>query len=442
MNARQMQSFLEALYVRRARGIKLGLETMEALLEELGRPQDALAVIHIAGTNGKGSVAAMLDAILRQAGYHTGLYTSPHLVEFNERIRVDSRPVANDALAELLEEVDQAANTVARDPTLRQPTFFEFATAVGLLHFQRAEARLVVLETGLGGRLDATNVVNPLLSVITSIGVDHTAFLGSDPVRIAWEKAGIIKPGRPVVCGVRGEDPRAEIRRVAAARGAPWIDATEIVSVQRVRQDLDRQRIRIETAQGRYPPVPLPLLGAYQLQNAATAVAAAEALADHAGLAVNVDTISAGLAAAEWPGRTQRLCGAPPVVLDAAHNPAGALALRTALRELFRKRPLGLIIGMSHDKDLAEFMHVLAPCARRLWTVPLDNSRSADPSLLARHALAAGQHATPAPLADALAAARAWAAEAQGALCIAGSVYLAGEVLRRRRELQLHDPPA
>lgn len=288
MNGDQPDSLaaaLSSLYRRNMHAVKLGLQATEALLEELGNPQESFAALHIAGTNGKGSVCAMLDSTLRAAGYRTGLYTSPHLIRFNERIRVNGREISDDEIRELLETVDAAAARVVASGKSRDATFFEFTTAMAFLYFQRMKIQVAVLETGMGGRLDATNVVTPALSIITTIGLDHMAYLGNTIEKIAAEKAGIIKPGRPVVCGPLKPEALQVIRETAQSRGAPLTVAAEAVNVWRKQETFAGQRVKVESQDHHYGPLTLPLLGTHQLANCAVAVAALEILRDEVGFA-------------------------------------------------------------------------------------------------------------------------------------------------------------
>lgn len=424
-----LEARLAALYARRARGIKLGLDQVGSLLAELGDPHRFLAPIHVAGTNGKGSVCAMLDAVLRAAGLMPGLYTSPHLIRFNERMRIDGEAIRDEDLLALLEEVDRADEVVAGRADGRRSTFFEFTTVAALTWFQRAGARLVVLETGLGGRLDATNVVHPLMAILTAMARDHTDYLGSTLIEIAGEKAGIIKAGRPVVCGLMKEEAREVILDVARRRGAPVIDVREAVSVKLLDETLDGQRVKVETASGAYRPFTLGLLGRHQLENLASVIAAVEYLNDAGPVTISEEALRAGLEGVVWPARLQVLAKEPPMLLDAAHNPSGAAALAEALDRVLPGRPVALVVGMASDKDAAGFMKRIAPGVAQCWTVPIDNPRGLTPEEMQTHAEAAGLATSTAALPEALDAARDWAATHHGAVLITGSIYLAGDVL-------------
>ena len=429
-----LKQSLERLYALRTFGMKPGLETTLALLAQLGHPQNAFVSIHVAGTNGKGSVCAMLDSILRKAGLKVGLYTSPHLVRFNERIRVNGREIFDDELAALFEEMEAHAATVAKAG--REVTFFEFTTALAFEHFRRQKVQIAVVETGMGGRLDATNVVMPLVSVITRIGLEHTAYLGNTIEAIAGEKAGIIKPGRPVVCGATPDEARGVIRTIAGERKAAWTDAAESIVVRRVSQGLENQKVAITGSSQDYGTVCLKLLGRHQLENCATVVAALEAMAACSPLAIPVETIRAGLAEAVWPGRLDVLSVEPPVILDGAHNPDGARALAATVRELFKKRKIGLIWGMCNDKDALGFAKAMGGMVKSCWIVPIDSERNMNPKTLLQIAKTEGWGAVTATLPEARKLAEAWARENDGVVCIAGSLFLAGEVLESvKREM-------
>ena len=425
---------LERLYDRQSAGIKFGLETVQALLASMGNPERAFAAVHVAGTNGKGSVCAMLEAILRTSGLRTGIYTSPHLVRFNERIRVDGRCIGDAELAELFSEIERRDQDLAARPGGRANTFFEFTTALAFEYFHRREVPVAVVETGLGGRLDATNVVLPVLSVITPIGIEHTQYLGKDLASIATEKGGIIKPGRPVVCAGMEPEALAVLRRIAQEQGSRLVVADDAVSVRRLSQDARGQKVRIESAGADLGTVRLPLLGRHQLANCVTAIAAVEEFGAATGVTVPPDSIKAGLEHTVWPGRLQVLAEEPLTILDGGHNPSAAAALADALRELAGRRPLGLVVGMCTDKDAFGFLRAFSRNVKRCWCVPLRTERGMVPGNLARLAGGLGWKATEGALDVALQEAQEWARTNGGAVCIAGSLFLVGEVLERMPE--------
>ena len=379
-----------------------GLDTIRAVMAALGNPQDTLRCIHIAGTNGKGAVAAMLDSVLRAAGYRVVRYTSPHLVAINERFFIDGEPVADDALAAVADEVLSVIARLERDQGL-EVTFFEALTAVAFVLFARARPDVTVLETGLGGRLDATNIIaSPLVSVITRIGLDHCDWLGTTHVAIATEKAGIVKPGCPVVCGAMPPEALDAIRRVAAEKGSPLV-----------------------AAQPWTPPAGFALFGAFQEENAATV----KAVLDMLPFMIPDGAISDGLAHVVWPGRCQRVTkDGVTYIVDGAHNPDGAAALARVLGGM---APVGLVAGFCGDKDVSGHLRTLAPHVSRAWAVPIRNDRSLAPEDVAARMESAGiAGATPcAAVPEALSAAAAWARGTGNSVAVCGSLFLVGEAL-------------
>ncbi|MBV8216257.1 MAG: bifunctional folylpolyglutamate synthase/dihydrofolate synthase [Verrucomicrobia bacterium] len=343
------ESYTEAirwLYSTQATGIKLGLDNVRLLLDALGNPHRQLACIHVAGTNGKGSVSAMLDSVGRAAGLRTGLYTSPHLVRFNERIQVSGRPITDD---EVLAGLRVIRDTIARSGCT--PTFFEITTALGFVHFLSQRVDLAIMETGLGGRLDATNLITPLVSVLTSIDLDHQKILGDSRAKIAREKAGIIKPGVPVVSIAQSADVREVIDEVAASQNSPVTYTTDPV--------IDLQ-------------VGLP--GSHQRLNAALA---RDALAV-TKLGVSSDALKAGLKSVFWPGRFQIL--GDRLTIDGAHNFAASQGLVQTWREFYPGASPTIVFGGLRDKDLDKMLSALAPIATRFFLVPVKNPRGENPA--------------------------------------------------------------
>ena len=400
---------LDRLYARRRFGMRPGLASMRALLARLDNPEAGLAAVHVAGTNGKGSVTALMTEVLSAAGLRTGRYTSPHLLQFRERFWLDDRPADAAALDAAAGEVETAALAMERESG-EAPTFFECATAIAFLLFRRAGIRLAVIETGLGGRLDATNVLTPLVSVITRIGLDHCEQLGHTLESIAAEKAGILKPGRPAICGAMPDEARGVVRRAAQDLGCRWIDAAEEVNVAAVGVSLDGLTARVSTSSRDLGKVRLPLAGVYQAENLATAVAALEAAAEELRISLSDEAFRAGLARVCWPARFQLAVREPPVIVDGAHNPDGAAALRETLRRLKVRGPVALVAGFCDDKDAAGFLRVLASGVRRAWAVPVPSSRSL-PAVATAERMRAASIASveAAEVPAALAAAQAWA---------------------------------
>jgi dihydrofolate synthase/folylpolyglutamate synthase len=424
-------NFGSDLILARLRGlhpkvIDLSLERIERLLAALGHPERALApVVHIAGTNGKGSALAMLDAMLQAAGWRTQRYISPHLVRFDERILFDGRPIAEPELADVL-DVCERANAGA------PITFFEITTAAAFLAFARRPADVVLLETGLGGRLDATNVVaRPRLTALAPISLDHQAFLGERIEQIAFEKAGILKPGVPCVVGPQPPAARAVIERRAGAIGARLSAHGREWRAERV-----SERLAVTIGATTWD-LPLPALaGRHQIDNAGLAVVSARMLGE---LSPDEHAIAQGLATVEWPARLQRLRRGPLVErlpqgcelwLDGGHNPAAGEALAASLNGP-EAPPLHLVVGMLDTKDEVGFLRPLAPLARSLHTVPVpDEPASRDPLDAAALARRLGIAAAPAPDVVSALDAIAAAAPAPARVLVCGSLYLAGHVLR------------
>lgn len=353
-------SIAERLFALRPRGTKYGIDRMRLFADELGHPERALPVIHIAGTNGKGSVAAMIEAILRAAGWRVGLYTSPHLVHVGERVRVNRARLTTGEIAAYFRELDPLADRVAqRAGRDDRPSFFEYLTAMALLHFSRAECDIAVLETGLGGEFDATNIVTPEVSVITSIGFDHSEWLGDSLTSIARAKAGIIKPQRPVVIGRLPAEAEEVIRQRATQCAAP------VISV----------RAHFGEAMAAYPRT--NLAGDYQRWNAATATLAVRALAEHWKMADPV--IAQGLANVVWSGRWERTrVGERNVILDASHNPEGASVLEhnlAALRRECGRRPI-VVVGVLGVERAAPLLATIARHASEIVLVVPDQPRA------------------------------------------------------------------
>jgi dihydrofolate synthase/folylpolyglutamate synthase len=399
-------------------GMRPGLERIETLLEALGNPERRSTLAQVAGTNGKGSVAAMLAAILKADGRRVGLYTSPHLVSFRERIRVDGEAIAEDDVAD---GFDAIATLVAR----LDATMFEASTALALDHFAREAVDVAVLEVGLGGRLDATTVGTPAVTALARIDLDHQEVLGATLAAIAAEKAAIIRSGVAVSAAQAPEAADVLVAR-AAAVGVPLLVEGRELSVRVRARDLDAQTLDAAGPGWRLEGLRLPLLGVYQPSNALVALAAARALG------VRDAACREGLARARWPGRFEVLRARDRiVVLDGAHNPAGAAALAASLTEWFGDTPLTLVFGALRDKDAPGMLAALAPRARRLIVTASSSPRAARPEALrdAAPAGAAVELADSAPEALALAARE----PRTPILCVAGSLSLLGDVLRATR---------
>ena len=388
-------------------GIKFGLENISALLARLGHPERAFTSAHIAGTNGKGSVTAMVEAALRAAGHRSGRYTSPHLIDLTERFVVDGKPVSQHALVAVVADLQRTADALMKDGVLAAPpTFFEVTTATAFELFRRTGVSVAAIEVGLGGRLDATNVIQPAATAITSIALDHERYLGSTIEEIAFEKAGIIKPGVPVVIGDLQPAAVAVIDRVAHEKSA------EVVRTSA----LDVRGFTIGLA------------GAHQIGNAAVAIRLLDIL-DRRGIAVRRDAVAHGLEQPDWPGRLDRrfLGDGRELLLDAAHNPAGAAALASYLRaEGGDPRPL--VFAAMRDKDASGMFAALLPAVSHLVLTRATSRRSADPFGLEAQARAIRD--VPVTVAASAAEALDIAWRMSSRIVVAGSIFLLGDVIK------------
>jgi dihydrofolate synthase/folylpolyglutamate synthase len=430
-NSSNLEEALKRLYLRRQFGIKLGLDPVRRMCGLLGNPENSFGVIHVAGTNGKGSVCAMAASIIQAAGIKTGLYTSPHLVRFNERIRINGEELSDDELAEALADCEAAANQVKSEQN-HEATFFEITTVLAFECFRRAGVKLAVIETGLGGRLDATNVVTPLVSVITGISKDHTLHLGDSLKDIAIEKAGIIKSGRPVVLSPQDKEDTTDILRdIAAERQAPLTIAAEAVCINRISGDMHGQKLRFDTADGIGGTARLPLAGNHQLENLGVAITAADILFGMLGVPLESVIIKKGIENIRWSGRCQVLKDDPLVIVDAAHNPAGAKVLAQTLKRNGIKHA-GFILGVCDDKDSIGIVKQLAAVAGMVWVTPIDNERNIPQEKLLNIVKSFGIEVQATDSVEqALAAAEKWAESESLPIVIAGSLFLLGEVLKK-----------
>jgi dihydrofolate synthase/folylpolyglutamate synthase len=389
---------LDYLFGLQRFGIKLGLDNITALLKHLGDPHVGLRAVHIAGTNGKGSTAAFLAFILRQAGYRVGLYTSPHLVDFTERIQVDGVPITGKRVVQLTEHIRQVVDQIIREGDLwakvnssllikdfdRQKatiTFFEFITAMAFLHFQEARVEVAVLETGMGGKLDATNVIDPLLSLITPISLEHQEYLGKTLLQIAGEKAGIIKPKRPLLTTARQPEVLSLLERKCQELQSPFYAWGRDFRGRRVGPQL----MNFQGRHRRWTKLRLGLAGKHQVLNASLALAAAEALIE-GGFLLDEEHLRKGLAETKWPGRLELIGDSPRILLDGAHNPGAAEVLKKNLKEDFPRRRLVLVLGIMADKEIPKMMTQLVPLADLLILTRPGMARAASPAQLRSHA--------------------------------------------------------
>ncbi len=407
------------LYRLQHHGIKLGLETIMALTAHLGMPQNRYRTLHIAGTNGKGSTAAMAAAMLQAAGYRVGLYTSPHLIDFRERIRVNGEMIPESRVAQLTDQLQ------ALSQPEQSPTFFEYTTAMAFQHFADTAVDVAVLEVGLGGRFDATNVVTPMACAITTIALDHQAYLGSTLSSIAFEKAGIIKPGVPVVLGRLEDDAWRTIEQVARERQAPVFRIGEHFHTEGEEpQQFSYRGVGIHN-----DGLTCVLAGRHQLDNAACALALLEAAAPQ-GIVITSEAVRTGLQAVSWAGRLEVVDRRPTILLDGAHNPAAATALAdflTGADRLHPSRPVVLVLGMMRDKDHRGFVEPLRSLVDEVVLTQADLPRSATAQELQSSLgdLLSHPHVIPS-LSGAMALARQLATS-DGLVCVTGSLMLVGE---------------
>ncbi len=426
----------EFLFGLRRFGWRLGLETVERLLALLDNPQTRVPSIHIGGTNGKGSTAAMLGAILQAAGYPTGLYTSPHLLDFTERIRVNGAPIGATEVTRLTAQLkDLCSAHFAHQPIpnppsdrLPHPTFFELTTAMAFLHFARQGVKVAVIEVGLGGRFDATNVIIPQVAVVTNVSLEHQEYLGQTLPEIATEKAGIIKGNVPVVTATQGESYEV-IRRTAEDRGAPLVNIHEAYAYTVRKSGLAGQTLDLTGPGRRYEALRISLAGRHQAENAVTAVAAAEVL-ESQGFHLGEAAIRRGLTQARWPGRLQIVSDRPRIILDGAHNPAGAQALAAFLMEhRSALNRLIMVFGVLKDKDWKAMLAPLGPLADQMILTHPPADRGADPHELLMADRYCSKVEIMADPGEGLALARS-GARPEDSILVTGSLYTVAAALR------------
>ena len=414
------------------------LRNVHRLLERMGNPHRRPGIVHVAGTKGKGSTAAMVESILRAAGYSTGFYSSPHLHSFCERIRVDGAPVSPDRFADLTAEVWPYHLANAADPEAGPATLFEFLTAMAFRCFADANTDFSVIEVGLGGRLDATNVVTPAVSVITPVSLDHTAILGDTIGEIAADKAGIVKPGIPVVVAPQFPDAMAAIKDAAGAQDAALVSVGDAASWQVESVSDAGQQLTIRTARHAYRPL-LPLLGDFQGANAAVAAVAVETL-NQAGRRIPHDAIVAGLSSVQWPARLEVLQRNPLVVADGAHNDHSVSTVLSTLQDSLPHQHLTVVAGFSRDKRVADMVALLARRAHRVIATRSRHPRSMRPAEIVDEFAAHDYPRSQITHADSVAAAIDAATGDAGEndlIIVTGSLFVAAEA----REAILNIPP-
>jgi dihydrofolate synthase/folylpolyglutamate synthase len=415
-----------------AAAAKFNLENITILAKSLGHPERKYPSVHIAGTNGKGSTAAFLESIIRQAGYRTALYTSPHLERINERIRVNSEEISDQAFAHVFTRIHSVIEELLAAGTLRaHPTFFECITAIALAYFAESEVQVAVFETGLGGRLDATNILVSEVAVVTNIDFDHENFLGHSLQEIAGEKAGIIKTGVPVIIAEQRDEARRVLLSKARELNAPVVEtnSTFIVESSQVINGYVRAEVQEIATHKRFKIAP-HLAGRFQLQNSLNAVAAARVLQSR-GFCISDTDIEKGIAAAVWPGRIEKVHSSPDIYLDGAHNPSAARELAAFFQENLIGRKLILIFGALRDKAVDEIAGILFPLASEVIFTQPRTSRAISAARLGE---VAGHHAATLKIIPdaekALENALAGSAPSD-VICITGSLYLVGDLRRR-----------
>jgi dihydrofolate synthase/folylpolyglutamate synthase len=435
------QDMIEWLYGLQHFGIKLGLDNIRALLEILGHPERAFRSAHVAGTNGKGSVAAMIDALLAASGVRSGLFTSPHLVRPHERVRIAGEEIGDEELQRRLAAIRKSIETATRDGRLEaHPSFFEVITATALQAFADHDLQAAALEVGLGGRLDATNAVEADVAVIVSIDLDHTKTLGPTLTKIAGEKAGIIKRGQPVICGATQPEVREVIRQVCRERGAVFLDARDEVRLL----SADGDGFSLRSAKLDYSGLNCSLLGRHQVDNARIALAAFEPLMERLGLEPDPAAVREGLASVRWAGRLEWIearNGLPRFLVDGAHNASGMAALVSYLRGLPLPRPV-LLVGATSGKPLPELLGPLAPLVDGVVVTQPPVERGLDPAEVAREIEPVfGPVEAVQERGEALERACALAGGERYVL-VTGSLYLVGEILGLLRGERRHRPVA
>ncbi|MBT3388672.1 MAG: bifunctional folylpolyglutamate synthase/dihydrofolate synthase [Desulfobacula sp.] len=419
---------LQTIYKLGRFGIKLELDTIFGILERLGTPHKHFRKVHIAGTNGKGSTAAYIAAILKQAGFKTGLFTSPHLVRFNERIVVDGKEISNDGVVEAYEAVNAA------DIGERKATYFEIATAMAFYHFAREKVDWAVIETGMGGRFDATNVIVPQVSVITNLSLEHTEYLGNTIKALAREKSGIIKENTPVVTAVSQPSARLVLENLAREKSADLFFLKKAFSIDnKIDKKQGKENYTYRGLYNLFHDLVTPLPGKHQKENIGLALAACELIYEQlkeidSSYCLTEDTVREGLALAKWPGRLEIVQQNPLLILDGAHNLNAAKVLGEYLASILKGRKLTLVLGILDDKPFEKMLQKLVPLAHRVILSRAKIDRSIDPFILKK----AAQQLTHNPVSiiesvkDAVTHALK-TSDSEDIICIAGSLYVVGE---------------
>lgn len=410
------------------------LKRIKSLLSLLDNPQQKLSFLHIAGTKGKGSTAAFVGSVLKEAGFKAGLYTSPHLIDFRERIRVNNKLISKQELRHLINRLEPYVDRLQKKSQFGSFTFFEIYTSLAFLFFVQKKVDIAVLEVGLGGRLDATNVIEPLVCAITEISFDHTEKLGNTLSLIAREKAGIIKENSLVVISPQKLEVLAVIRKIVKRRKAKlWEVGKDIkVNPQRTAHspqptDFRFQTFGVQGIWGDYERVTIPLLGEHQQINAACAIGILELLRFH-NINISQETIKQGLRKVDWPGRLEIVGERPFIVLDGAQNESSAKALKESIKLNFPYKKLILILGISQDKDIKGVGRTLCPLADRVILTKVNSPRAAEPSYLKKELKGFSQNTTLIPKVNSAFQYAKLSASPEDLICITGSLYLVGEI--------------
>ncbi|MCP4744803.1 MAG: bifunctional folylpolyglutamate synthase/dihydrofolate synthase [Desulfobacteraceae bacterium] len=398
-------------------GIKLELDTIKHILNELDNPQSAYRIIHIAGTNGKGSVAAMVSTILMTAGYRVGRYTSPHLIKFNERICINDQQITDNAVANAYNRVN-----AIKQPD-RQPTFFEITTAMALDVFRQESIDWAVLETGMGGRMDATNIIDPQITVITNISMEHKQYLGNTIPEIAYEKAGIIKPGIPIITGISQQNAKHVINEKAASSNAPAYQKGLDFKVRQQRNNC----FSYHGITHKWQSLELRLSGRHQIQNAALALAVCEILHNNGCIEIDESTIRSGLLQTTWPGRMELFSTAPHLILDGAHNLMAARMLSNHLCTEFKGRKITLVVGILDDKPYQSMLKDLSISCNRIIVTQPAIERAIPANVLEKEARMLCPNVEIIPKVSEAVQKALDTSSDKDVICIAGSLYVVGE---------------
>jgi dihydrofolate synthase/folylpolyglutamate synthase len=424
---------IKYLYDLKIYGMSLGLERIERLLSYLGSPDKELKAVHVAGTNGKGSVCAMITSVLQDAGYKVGLFTSPHLLVFEERIQVNGSLISREELCALVDRIKPIAERMVKEEDFEHPTFFEIACAMAMRHFADQEVDFAVMEVGLGGRLDATNVIRPLVSVITSISLDHTHVLGTTLEEVAGEKAGIIKEGIPVVIGVEQKELIEMIKSICQKKGSAAFTVSEDGNYSIDQGDSHGQTFDVQVFDRRYSDLKIHLIGEHQVKNALIAVMTLEFLKEQK-VSLNEANIREGLANTRWPGRFEKISDNPLIIFDCAHNPAGMRTLGLTMNRVYKDFTKTLVMGIMRDKDIQGMVREACEFADKVIVTKPRFERASEPEIIESEAR---KYCHDVRIIMDVADAVKYAIDnvsSKELICIAGSIFNVGEAMEVLRK--------